>query len=290
MNVFVAAGSCGIRHLQLRVSVSSERLIQARCYSFIRSYSFILLIFNRSKNLVYEVSYVDPCHPKGKIVEEVPEHDLAYGASCPVIIDSKDDGVVLLSELSPNQSGTVQYTVMIFMNGHMARYEFGIEAPRIKYRKLAKKADAQSAEASPAAADTFIARTEAPTSTVRCDPTIDREPSLASVVPTGDVEVPLSITCDSVTESGTGITEAHGKKKRDLRDVDSPLTITPMKCHRVDTARCINDSLDRQDSRRSVNSGSHESGTDYSGDDGVVMRVPKWLQTNIEAQQSIFCK
>jgi hypothetical protein len=248
------------------------------------------MVINSTKSLVYEVTYVDNCHPKGKIAEEVSEHDLAYGAKCPVTIDSKEDGVILLSELSPTQSGKFQYTVMIFMDGHRARYEFGIEAPRIKYRKLTKEADAPNVDVSPAAADAFIARTEAPTSMVSADPPIDEEPSPASVVPTGEVEVPLSITCDSLTISGTGITGTDGKKKRGLRDGKSPLTITPMKSHRVDIVRCINDSLDKHDSRRSVNSSSHESVTDYSGDGEVVMRLPKWLQMSSEAQQSIFCK
>ncbi|KAL3811560.1 hypothetical protein ACHAXA_009689 [Cyclostephanos tholiformis] len=182
---------------------------------------------------------------------------------------------------------------MIPMNdGPLSRIEFGIEAPRVKYRKLTKEADAHDDDASAAAASSgaFIARTEAMTSMDSGDFPIEGKHSPAVLVPASNVEVPLSITCDSVTKTGAGIVGADGTKKRDRSYIESPLTITPKKSYRVDTSRSIDVSLHEQDSVRSFNSGSRECDTHKSVDDEVVMRLPKWMQSSSEAQQDIFCK
>jgi hypothetical protein len=77
----------------------------------------------RSKRMMYEVvhCYTDSCQRKGRIVEEVCEQDLAYGANCPVIVDNSAVGVVLLSEMSPSTLPCkFVYTVMISLGGSQA--------------------------------------------------------------------------------------------------------------------------------------------------------------------------
>ena len=245
------------------------------------------MIMISTKSLSYEVVYTDNCHPKGKIVEEVPEHNLAYGAKCPVTVDSKEEGIVLLSE----HSGKFMYTVMILMEGSRARYEVGIDARRIKYRKAAKEVCAHDdAVATDAVAGTL---TEEQSLTKSGDPPVANTPSSASAVPAGEEAVPSSITCGSVTGNGTSEGGTEGKEKRDHRDIESPLTITPITNHRVDIARSIDNSLYKQDSLISVKSGSRDSGTnDWRGPNilKIVMRVPEWIQRDRQSQQSLFCK
>ena len=269
-------------------------------YSLFLIHSSIIMLIISTKSLSYNVVYTDNCHPKGKIVEEVLEHDLAYGAKCPVTIDSKEEGIVLLSELSPSShSGKFVYTVMIFMEGSRAqvRYEVGIDARRIKYRqKVAKEIICAHDDA--VAADAFAGTllTEEQSLTKSGDPPIiANTPMSASVVPAGEETVPSSITCGSVTGSGTSEGEVtEGNKKRNHRDIESPLTITPMWTnHRVDIARSIDNSLYKQESLRSVNSSSRDSCTNDSGRPNIleiVMRLPEWIQRDRQSQQSLFCK
>lgn len=91
---------------------------------------------------MYEVvhCYTDSFQRKGRIVEEVCEQDLAYGANCPVIIDNSESGIVLLSEMTPSSLPCkFVYTVMILLGGSRARYESGVTASRIKHRKVTKE-------------------------------------------------------------------------------------------------------------------------------------------------------
>jgi hypothetical protein len=237
------------------------------------------------------VVYEDECHSEGRIVEEVSEHNLAYGAKCPVTIDSKEEGIVLLSEFLPSHPGTFLYTVMIFMEGSQARYEVGIDARRIKYRKVAKGVSAH--DDAVAAAAVAGALTEEQSSEKSGDPPIARKPSSALVVPAGEVTVPSSITCESLTDNSTSEGGNDGRKKRDRRDNESPLTITPIRSRRVENAHPIGESLHNQDSLRSINSGSHASGTNNSGGPRtpeIVMKVPDWVQRDHQSQPSLFCK
>ena len=248
----------------------------------------MMFMMSSTKTLSYEVVFVDNSHPKGKIAEEVPEHNLAYGAKCPVTFDSKEKGIVLLPERSPSHSGKFLYTVMIFMEGSLARYEIGIDAQRIKYRKVAKEVSAHDD-----AAAVVGALTEKQSLEKSGHPPIANTPSSASVVPAGEVTVPLSIACDSFTENSASEGGANGKRKRDHRDIESPLTITPMKSHRADIARSIDNSLYKQDSLRSINSGSQDSGTNnsaYSNNLEIVMTLPEWIQRDHQSQQNLFCK
>ncbi|KAL3792015.1 hypothetical protein ACHAW5_009290 [Stephanodiscus triporus] len=243
-----------------------------------------------ARRLIYKVFYSDNRHPNGKVTEEVSEHDLAYGAKCPVTIDLEEEGIVLFSELAPSHPGKFLYTVMIFMSGARARYEFGVDARRIKYRKVAQEITAYD-DAAAAAAVASALREEQPT-TDSGDPPIASEPPSALVVPAEEVRVPSSITCDSVTKDSSskgGTTDS--KKKREHRDIGSPLTITPMKSNRLHTARSINDSFYKHDSHRSINSGSHDSGTGISGGANyheIVMTVPEWIWRDHHSQQDLF--
>jgi hypothetical protein len=85
-----------------------------------------------TKTLIYEIGYE---HAKGnKIVDnDVAEDEVSYAPNCPVTIDTQLDGIVLLPE---SCSGKFVYTVMIYMEGCQSRYEFGVDAQRLKYRKI----------------------------------------------------------------------------------------------------------------------------------------------------------
>jgi hypothetical protein len=241
-----------------------------------------MFIISSTKILSYEVVFADNCHPKGIIAEEVPEHNLAYGATCPVTIDSKEEGIVLLPERSPSHSGEFLYTVMICMDGPQARYEVGVDARRIKYRKVAKEVSAHEDAAAVAGA-----LTEEQSLEKSGHPPIANTPSSALVVPAGEVTVPSSIACDSLTKNSTDEGGTDGKRKRVHRDIESPLTITPMKSHRVEIARSM------QDCCRSINSGSQDSATINSGDSNnleIVMTLPEWIGRDHQSQQKLFCK
>ena len=70
--------------------------------------------FSIFRNLIYTVVYI---HDNGKIIDEIVEHDnnsvmsttnMAYGTNCPVIVDSKYDGIVLLPERSCSTTTTLE--------------------------------------------------------------------------------------------------------------------------------------------------------------------------------------
>ena len=110
--------------------------------------------------MVYKVVYKDDTQ-NISIVDEVGEKELAYGASCPVYIvadsdsaaeevdeeEKKEDeegaptknsqeGTVLYAEPSSNEPGKVVYTIMMHGEEGQSRYETGIKAERVKYRKV----------------------------------------------------------------------------------------------------------------------------------------------------------
>ena len=98
---------------------------------------------NSTKNLSYEVVYKDTNDPSKKIIVEVlTESKLAYAANCPITITNNNDdgseveGTVLLPKPSDTDPITIQYTVMMITDGSLARYEEGIDAKRVQYRKV----------------------------------------------------------------------------------------------------------------------------------------------------------
>ncbi|KAL9187358.1 hypothetical protein ACHAXT_001461 [Thalassiosira profunda] len=138
-----------------------------------------------SKDMVYVVTYDDG---KGtKVVDDVPEKNLAYAANCPVTISSHDkesaEGTVLLCEpvaQSNEEPRKLLYTAMVSTEGCRARYESGIERGRLKFRRVAKLAPPEN----------VVAQKEQPAANLPAD---------SSLV--GGEVVPSSITCDSVTKS-----------------------------------------------------------------------------------------
>jgi hypothetical protein len=239
----------------------------------------------KSKSMIYEVVhyyYTDSCQRKGRIVEEVCEQDLAYGANCPVIVDDSVAGVVLLSEMSHSSlQCKFVYTVMISLGGSRARYEAGVTASRIKYRKVTNEGFDGAAAA--IANDQL---NDAPS----IKPTLLTPAMLtARVVEEAAAAVPQSITCDE--NASRVVTDI--KKKRDHEEISSTLTITPMKSHRFDAARSTTNPLHLQDSRRFLNNCSFDgpinnSGFDHCGD--IVLTVPSWIQQNHQSQRDLFCE
>jgi hypothetical protein len=233
----------------------------------------------RSKSMMYEVVhyYTDSFQRRGRIVEEVCEQELAYGANCPVIVDDSEAGVVLLSEMSTSSLlCKFVYTVMISLGGSRARYEAGVTASRIKYRKVTNEG---SDGAAAAIANDQL--NDAPS----IKPTLLTPAMLtARVVEAEAAAVPQSITCDE--NASRVVTDI--KKKRDHEEMSSSLSIT-----RFDAARSTTNSLHLQDSRRSLNNCTldgpiNNSGFDHCGD--IVLTVPSWIQQNHQSQRDLFCE
>ena len=239
-------------------------------------------MYDSTKDLLYEVVYKDGNVQEGKIVDEVAENKLAYAANCPVTITNNDDGsevegTVLLCESSPSDPSTLLYTVMIMVDDDFqAHYEDGIDAKRVKYRKV--KSDATNDE-----------RTKPAAVSVANDQNNDTagKQIAALEVHTGDgtVPVPLSITCDAVVEKND-----HTHKP----DLTSPLTATTATPRgrglQVDTAaRPYSDDRYKSDSCRSLNNFSHAS-VSSRDKDGFVMVIPSWLQGERRNQRNLFCK
>jgi hypothetical protein len=233
----------------------------------------------RSKSMMYEVVhyYTDSFQRRGRIVEEVCEQELAYGANCPVIVDDSEAGVVLLSEMSTSSLlCKFVYTVMISLGGSRARYEAGVTASRIKYRKVTNEG---SDGAAAAIANDQL--NDAPS----IKPTLLTPAMLtARVVEAEAAAVPQSITCDEKTSRV--VTDI--KKKRDHEEISSSLTIT-----RFDAARSTTNPLHSQDSRRFLNNCTldgpiNNSGFDHCGD--IVLTVPSWIQQNHQSQRDLFCE
>jgi hypothetical protein len=258
----------------------------------LQSLSHILTLTHRSKNLIYTVVYI---HEDGKISDEIIEHDnnnnnsvlsptnMAYGTNCPVLIDSKYDGIVLLPERGGGTK-TFHYTVMIHMTGGQSRYEFGVEAHRIKYRKVVSPTVAMGEEMllqdDDAAAVVAVVATpnHAATVTHAVPPTIIGE---AKAV------VPSSITVEA----------DNNKRKRDEMD-ESPLTITPPirnNSHQNNTAQSTTTTTDVA---RSIDEDLHQHETHCSNvpsegvnDNMIVITIPEWIQQNqAYRRRDLFCK
>ncbi|KAL7427503.1 hypothetical protein ACHAXM_000874 [Skeletonema potamos] len=108
----------------------------------------------RDNQLFYEVTYQPSSDEDGDetnyndtvITEEVQESHLGFGATCLVTIVPKHDedvttdsleGEIVMCMPSPTDpNNQVVYTAMIFMDGSQLRYESGIEAARVKFRKV----------------------------------------------------------------------------------------------------------------------------------------------------------
>ena len=222
---------------------------------------------NSTKNLSYEVVYKDTNDPSKKIiVEEVTESKLAYAANCPITITNNNDdgseveGTVLLPKPSSTDPNTIQYTVMI-TDGSLARYEEGIDAKRVQYRKV--KPD-----------DTKVASLKDDT----------------SIVQQNEVLVPSSITCDSVAN-----VISRGKRARETAaSVD---TLTVMSKNSKKKRNCGS----KKDSSGSMTSyiPHHRTSTQIEmkshymqnhGAPQLVISVPSWLQQTRSEQQQLYSK
>jgi hypothetical protein len=200
-----------------------------------------------------------------------------------VIVDDSVAGVVLLSEMSPSSlQCKFVYTVMISLGGSRARYEVGVTASRIKYRKVTNEGFDGAAAA--------IANDQ-PNDTPSIKPALLTPAMLTAHVleEAAAASVPQSITCDEKTSRV--VTDI--KKKRDHEEISSSLTITPMESHRFDAARSTTNPLHLQDSRRFLNNCTvdgpiNNSEVDHSGD--IVLTVPAWIQQNHQSQRNLFCE
>ena len=247
-------------------------------------------------------------HDNGKIIDEIIEHDnnsvmsttnMAYGTNCPVIIDSKYDGIVLLPERSCSTTTTLEegggkggtktfhYTVMIYMTGGQSRYEFGVEAHRIKYRKVVPTTtvaivgeellvlqDADAIVATP---------NHATVANGAVQPTI-----IVGQAKEKKTVVPSSITVEA---------DNNNKRKCDDMDESSPLTITPPMMRDSSYHNNVAAAHSNAIVARSIEEDLHKHETNCSNvssegvnDNKIVMTLPEWIQHNQHRQQDLFCE
>lgn len=121
----------------------------------------------RGSQLFYEVEHrnKDDTH----ITEQVKDSELCFGAFCPVTISPSSDnsggddddkntssyceGEIVLCTPSTTDMKKFAYTAMIFLDGgSRVRYESGIEANRVKYRRVESDEMVENSKATPVSA------------------------------------------------------------------------------------------------------------------------------------------
>ena len=206
---------------------------------------------------MYKIVYKDEKDIKD-IVEEVTQDKLGYAAGCKVIVasDNEDgsdvDGKVLLCE--PSSTGLV-YTIQTSVEGFQANYEAGVDAKRVKYRK--------------------VKSTDIITDDNKGDGVAAKEKDTAKSVPA----VPLSITCDS-NNSKDGTT---------LSASTTPTSKRASQPQHVNTNTRTTGGYNEPHSRRSITSTSSASKT-ANHDNRIVLNIPIWLQKDFKSQRSLFCE
>jgi len=258
----------------------------------------VSLDYHGEKDLIYEVVYNDGGSEKDKIVEEVSEHNLAYGANCPVTIqypgdESAVEGTVLLGEPSPEDPRKFLYTVMTMTEGgSQARFASGIDANRIMYRKV--RADSNAIPMEPTAIAAMDQKEEQSAhSTIKDDPP---PPEKVSVIKDTGEEVSSSVTFDSFAEANkqNGKEEVAGSKSKRahaMSGITSPPGATPKKNMRVDTALRENDGYRKSDCRRSPSSYYSRDRAitpEVHHDTRMDIRLPLWLQGQGQARRDLF--
>lgn len=244
----------------------------------------------------------------GNILEEVSEHKLAYGAHCPVTVDCNDgeglavEGTVLLCKPATSDPSKILYTIMIMMEGY-ARYEEGIDAKRVKYRKVnTARKSAVIVENDKSSADANVQKVEMvePSETKNIDPTSKANRSATDVELQHDKEtVPYSITCDSIDKRSNQSSvekEVSSSKKRAHRpdNIVSPLTANSRRKNaKVDPAHTHGHAHYRQDSHRSLSSygpSINSSRGRNNHETWIEMKIPEWLQRSRTLQRNLFCE
>ncbi len=118
----------------------------------------------QGSQLFYEVEHrnKDDTH----VTEQVKDSELCFGASCPIIILPSSDnsggggdvnnssscceGEIVLCTPSTTDTKKFVYTAMIFLDGgSRVRYESGIEANRVKYRRVGSDEKVENSKATP---------------------------------------------------------------------------------------------------------------------------------------------
>ena len=220
---------------------------------------------NSTRNLSYEVVYKDTYDLKKTTVEEVTESQLAYAANCPVIVSTSNDddeseveGTVLLPKPSDTDPSSFQYTVMMVINGSLARYEDGIDSTRIKYRNDVK---------------------------VKPDTKVGLKDD-TSIVQKNEVLVPSSITCDSVANI-----ISTGKRARETAASVDTLNVTSKnskKKRNLGNTKGSSGSMTSYIPHHRIEMKSHYM--QNHGAPQLVINVPSWLQHTRSEQQQLYGK
>mmetsp|Transcript_30476 Transcript_30476/g.56297 ORF Transcript_30476/g.56297 Transcript_30476/m.56297 type:complete len:525 (+) Transcript_30476:104-1678(+) len=260
-----------------------------------------------SRAIIYEVIYKDDCPSRKDIIEEVSEDQLAYGSNCPVIIEANEgrpvsEGTVLFCEPSSVDIGKFIYTVMIFMEGSEARYECGIDAEHIKYRKV-NTVNAKIANKAEDAAAESVSKKQPSAANNSNGHHLAKIAASAPAVhnPDGKEAVPSSITCNSADKSKRKAGGLDDSSNRSTHQQQQPCKLisdsTANKKMRVDTSSSLanNDDACKEGNLRSTVSYSNDSvggskdnahGTNHGT--RMDMSVPLWLQRNRKSQEDLF--
>mmetsp|Transcript_12268 Transcript_12268/g.29998 ORF Transcript_12268/g.29998 Transcript_12268/m.29998 type:complete len:535 (-) Transcript_12268:336-1940(-) len=263
-----------------------------------------------AKDLIYEVVYNDGDNQRENIVEEVSEHNLAYGSGCPVTVDFDGDGsslaveegtVLLCDPLSSNPS-KIRYTAMISMEGDRARYEFGIDAERVRYRKVNSHVEVAVLEQVHAPAAVSPSKERPTTAATKGSdlPAVAKVSVLDTTVHHKNETVPSSITCDSIAQNSgeVGGTRSDNKRMRGPDADSSPRTSPPKKNPRVGAAATDtphNNAHNTSESRGSIAShgqvGSAASNTltgQFQPKNRIDIELPLWLQRDLPSRKKLY--
>ena len=212
----------------------------------------------RNKDLMYEVSYSDG---EGEVHQSSSR--MTYAANCPVIVERDGsvllEGIVLLCEnSSTDTSSSVQYTVM-FTEEDQARYEMGIAAECIKYRKMETPGEEHL--------DTTVVASRSQKEHPHAKSTVSAQ--VSRIQP--DVEtVSSSITCESTAKGGSTTNKMSSNNKN--HDFFHKETGTDM-------ASGNNDVLL-----------AYYGPACHSDVATLEVKIPYWLQRDRETQFNLFCK
>lgn len=237
-----------------------------------------------------------------KIVEEVSENELAYGAQCPVAVEGEDgsteNGTVLLCNPSSSDPRKIVYVIMVMVEG-IGRYEEGVDAGRVRYRR----SGAQVAVAPVSASDGPILSGQKvkPTESKDLEKSLAKKSAAKAAEVTPEKElVPTSMAFDeeSCEDNSLGKATAGSEACPGPNNVSPPAACLTKNhalsahsgSHNTSRGQCNQYCYCSADSfSRDVVGSSREERMGHN-ESSFEMKIPAWLQKNREAQRNLFCK
>mmetsp|Transcript_3832 Transcript_3832/g.7182 ORF Transcript_3832/g.7182 Transcript_3832/m.7182 type:complete len:560 (+) Transcript_3832:185-1864(+) len=285
-----------------------------------------------SRSIVYEVVYRDD---DNHIAEEVMEDQLAYGSNCPVsIVDSVVDkngveigagegdtgdkgqgllarnskgGTVLFCKPSTTNPGKFVYAVMIFIEGTSeARYEFDIDATRIKYRNVVaadpKIVSTTQSNASNADAKVVVKEQKSSVHGSSEGPHHSAKKSHSAPILAGSdrgeaaAAVPSSITCSSNATKNKH--NAQGEGSSYCSSSDKKRKVCPPDDDKASKKMQLEPSIRSEMDSKTIPNVTNENGSitrslmslddDHNNRTRLHISVPMWLQRDRRSQEDLY--